>query len=134
MKSKRAQLRLKLDKLVKQIVKERDNFTCQYCGKKVEGSNCHASHVIPVSAGLRLAYDTINLKVLCYHDHLNWWHRNPLQATKWFQARFPERYEYLMTVQHDTAPIKDFELEELYEKLVKEKETLVRASSSDLPF
>lgn len=121
-KPSRKTLRKKLDTLVKNIVRERDNYTCQHCGKNVIGSDCHVSHVIPVSAGLRLAYDPINMKVLCYHCHINWWHKNPLSAGEWFGRAFPERMEYLHKATADKpTPIKDWQLAELYEKLKKLK-------------
>ena len=94
-KSPRKKLKERCEKLVKEIVKIRDNYTCQICGKRVEGTNCHASHVIPVSAGLMTAYDPLNLKVLCFHHHMNFWHKNPIEAGEWFKNKFPERYEYL---------------------------------------
>ena len=48
-KTKRKLLSEEAELLSKKIVKLRDNFTCQKCGTKVEGSNCQASHVIPVT-------------------------------------------------------------------------------------
>jgi 5-methylcytosine-specific restriction endonuclease McrA len=94
-KTPRKALKNKLELLVKAFVKKRDNYTCQHCDKKLEGSNCHASHVIPVSADGRLAYDALNLKVLCYHCHLNWWHKNPTEAGEWYANKFPKRLKYL---------------------------------------
>lgn len=88
-------LKKKLEILVKDFVKIRDKNTCQHCGKYVEGSDCHGSHVIPVSQGNQFRFDPLNLKVLCYHCHLNWWHKNPIEATAWFREKFPDRYEYL---------------------------------------
>ena len=79
-----SKLKKDLMKLVKASIKKRDNYTCQRCGKQVEGSNCQASHIIPVSAGNALAFDEENIIVLCYHDHLNFWHKNPLLASEWF--------------------------------------------------
>lgn len=99
MKSKRkpsvSRLKKECDKLVKDIVKIRDNWTCQWCGKKVSGGDCHGSHVVPVSAGNKLAFDEMNLKVLCYHCHLHRWHKNPREASAWFKAKFPDRDAYL---------------------------------------
>lgn len=83
-----------LDKLSKKLVYERDNYTCQRCGKH-DGRDYQASHVIPVSAGMKLRWDLLNMKVLCHHCHLNWWHKNPLESAKWFEERFPERAAYL---------------------------------------
>jgi 5-methylcytosine-specific restriction endonuclease McrA len=118
MKISRKGIRTKLDKLVKEYVKKRDNYTCQKCGKKLSGSNCHGSHVIPVSAGLLWAYDPENIITLCYHDHINWWHKNPLKATEWFEDKFPKRNLYIKSMElvYKTRPIKTFELEEIYLK------------------
>lgn len=112
-KGERTKLNDKLDKLVKQFVKDRDNYTCQYCGKHLEGSNCHASHVIPVSAGSKLKFDPLNLKVLCYHHHLNWWHKHPIESAAWFRETFPDRYEYLQ----ENKGIYKFTLEELQNQI-----------------
>jgi hypothetical protein len=35
------------------------------------------------------------MKVLCYHCHLNWWHKNPIEAGRWFESKFPERVKEL---------------------------------------
>jgi len=94
-KSNKAKLSAKLELLAKKIVKLRDKNICQKCGKKVEGTNCHASHVFPVSRSKILGYDLLNMKVLCYHDHINWWHKHPIEAGKWFTDKFPSRYKYL---------------------------------------
>ena len=102
-KTERRKLKDKLEKIVKDIIKERDNRACQKCGKQVTGSDCHASHVIPVSRDGRLAFDPENMKVLCYHHHLNWWHKHPVEAGQWFRDKFPERWEYLdKTYQNNT--------------------------------
>lgn len=92
-------LKKKLEVLVKQEVRERDNYICQHCGKNTKGSDCHVSHVIPVSGGHGLAYDPMNMKVLCYHCHLNWWHKSPIEAGNWFCQKFPDRWAYLQTVE-----------------------------------
>lgn len=94
-KTERAKLRKKLELLVKEVVKIRDKHTCQKCGKKVEGTNCHASHVIPVSRDGRMAFEPLNMKVLCYHHHINWWHKHPTESGKWFAEKFPERLKKL---------------------------------------
>lgn len=91
----RSVLKKKLDKLVKDYVKQRDNYTCQRCNKIVEGTNCHASHVLPVGSHANMQFDPLNMKVLCYHDHINWWHKNPLESGEWYRQTFPERWAYL---------------------------------------
>lgn len=127
-KSEKRKLKDKLDKLVKEYVKLRDNYTCQKCGKIVEGVNCHGSHVIPVSRDGRLAFDDLNIKVLCYHDHINWWHKHPIEAGEWFTSKFPERWEYLENEYQQNAKVgsisvqwyKD-KIEEFTEKLAEVK-------------
>lgn len=122
-KTVRRKLKDKLETLVKEIVRIRDNRTCQYCGKMdLQGANCHVSHVIPRSKSLLLSFDLTNLKVLCYHHHINWWHKNPVEAGEWFKYKFPERWEYLKEKKDIVRPIKDFELEEMVVLLKKELE------------
>lgn len=126
-KSQRRKLREEADKLAKDIVKIRDGSVCQHCQKTVEGSNRHCSHVVPVSAGLRLAYDPQNMKILCYHCHLNWWHKNPIEAANWFLTTFPERWEMLQQKKSDekfNTPIKDWELEEIIADLKEQLNTV----------
>ena len=94
-KTERKKLIDKLDELSKDVVRQRDGNTCQHCKKWVEGSNRHVSHVIPVSQGNKLRWDPLNMKVLCYHCHINWWHKNPMRASEWFQMTFPDRWAYL---------------------------------------
>jgi len=119
-KTTRKTIRKNLDALVKKYVKERDKFICQHCGKHLAKANCHASHVVPVSAGLMWAYDPVNIMVLCFHCHINWWHKNPLDAADWFKMAFPERWVYIEAHKpiYETRPIKDFELEELYKNMI----------------
>lgn len=118
-----SKLKKKLDILVKELVKKRDKNTCQKCGKFVTGSDCHGSHVIPVSAGNQFRFDPLNLKVLCYHCHLNWWHKNPIEATAWFREKFPDRYEYLFgrPRQIKKYTVAEYQaLTEKYKKLIEE--------------
>jgi len=102
-------------------IKERDDYTCQYCKKKVSGVSCQASHVIPMSAigQTRLAFDDNNIKVLCAYHHKQWWHSNPIAATEWFRSTFPDRYSYLMSAVLDRKRIQlsIAEIKELYDKL-----------------
>jgi len=90
-----------LEKIVTLYIKRRDGYTCQRCLREVEGSNCHVSHVIPKSKGNALRYDDQNLKVLCFFCHLQWWHKNPLEAGEWFKEKFPLRWEYLQRRRED---------------------------------
>ena len=142
-KTPRRKLKDKLETVVKEIVKIRDNYTCQHCLKKVQGANCHASHVIPVSRDGRLAFDTMNLKVLCYHCHINWWHKHPTEAGEWYIKAFPDRMNYLNEEHKQNrtkGTIQMAWLEEQYEvyRIQLEnlllKETVNEVTIDDLPF
>ncbi|RKY72541.1 MAG: hypothetical protein DRP97_00475 [Candidatus Latescibacterota bacterium] len=115
-------LKKKLEKLVKEYIRNRDKYTCQHCGIKVRGSNCHVSHVIPRSAGNALRFDPMNLKILCYHCHINWWHKNPLESAEWFTKKFPKRYKYLQEHKNDKVDWKS----EDYQLMIKEHELLIK--------
>lgn len=121
-KSQKTALKKKLEKLVKDYVKLRDDYTCQHCGQKVEGTNCHASHVIPVSRSGYLQFDPLNMKVLCYHDHINWWHKHPVEAGKWFTDTFPERWVYLEALH--IQRLKPYNETQLQEKIDEYKERI----------
>jgi 5-methylcytosine-specific restriction endonuclease McrA len=115
-------LKKRLENLAKNRAKERDGYTCQKCGRKVEKSNAHGSHVIPVSASQALRFDLLNIKCLCFKCHIGWWHKNPLEAADWFKTKFPERWDYLQEHKHDIKQWRRPELEELLRKKNSEKE------------
>jgi hypothetical protein len=73
----------KLVDKAKKCVKLRDNYTCQYSGKEVSGSNCHASHVLNVGTHKNMELDPTNMKVLSSYYHMHWWHKDVLHATEW---------------------------------------------------
>ena len=37
----------------------------------------------------------LNLKLLCYHCHINWWHKNPVESGEWFKQTFPDRWKII---------------------------------------
>ena len=123
-KSERRKLIIKLDETCAKIIKIRDEHHCQHCGKYVTGSDAHCSHVLPKSLGYYVRWDLINLKLLCMHGHLHWWHKNPTEAGKWFREKFPHRMKYLDNLKPDPlkkwsmACLRDL-LEELQEKLAQ---------------
>jgi len=98
-------------------IKIRDDYTCQKCSKKVEGKSCQGSHVIPMSKcrNNALAFDLLNIKVLCAYCHKYFWHSNPIESAKWFEETFPDRHKYLM--EHPRTGLKEFELRALYDEL-----------------
>jgi len=95
-------LRDKLEDLVRTYTRERDNNTCQKCGRHVEGSCSQPSHVIPKGRCLRLRYDPLNIKTLCLFHH-RWWHDNPTESGEWFKKKFPKRWAYLEKHRYERA-------------------------------
>ena len=110
-------LKKKADVVLKTKAKERDNYICQRCERSCEKSNAHGSHVIPVSAGNRLRWDLQNIKCLCFHCHINFWHKNPLEAADWFKNKFPDRWKYLQ--EQRLKGFKKYTIEDL-QNLIKE--------------
>lgn len=109
-------IRKEVETLAKVKAKTRDKYICQHCGKKVEGSNAHASHIVPVSHGNVLRFNPTNMICLCYHCHINWWHKNPMESADWFRAKFPDTWEYLKV---EKEKIVKFELED-YQRMKDE--------------
>lgn len=87
--------RIELLKRAKAVVYARDKNICQKCMKVCEWRDRQASHVIPVSATGRLALYPLNMKVMCMRCHLNWRHKNPIEASEWFANKFPDRLKEL---------------------------------------
>tara|TARA_X000001388_G_scaffold70088_1_gene58994 strand:- start:616 stop:1041 length:426 start_codon:yes stop_codon:yes gene_type:complete len=104
----------KLVAKAKLCCKLRDNYICQYSGKKVEGCNAHASHVLNVGSHKNMELDPTNMKVLSSYYHLHWWHKDVLHATDWFKNKFPERYFYLMEMSSLKFKIPTVTLAELH--------------------
>ena len=125
MSSERKKLNKQNDILVKKLAKLRDKNICQKCFKYVEGSNAHGAHVIPVSAGNKLRWDEKNVLTLCMHDHLYWWHKNPLDAGRWFVENFRKRYDYLIK-KYDNGSVQKFTVQELKEINVHLKKKIAR--------
>ena len=115
-KPQKSRLIKQLDKLCSTYIKLRDRNICQWCGKYVEGVNAHCSHVIPKSHGNALRFDEMNMKILCWHCHINIFHKNPLEAAEWFKGKFPERWEYLQTKKNE---IVKFSIED-YQNMIAE--------------
>ena len=116
-KSARKKLVEKLDNQLREYVIKRDKSFCQWCGKKVTGSDRHVSHVIPRSRGMRLRWEPYNVKLLCFHCHMNKWHKNPLESAKWFAEKSPERKKYLDAHSHEVAKLSNADLEKKLDRL-----------------
>ena len=84
----------KLDKLVRELINERDNHTCQYCGGP--GNNVH--HLIG-RRNRSVRWYPDNLILLCSGCHTfrtESFHQDPMTTTAWFVAHYPDRYARVM--------------------------------------
>ena len=79
----------RLDKLVMQAVRLREKMICEKCGKRVSGQDAQTSHVKPKGLYPMLRFDLLNVQLLCYHCHIYWWHKDPLEASVWFEGKYP---------------------------------------------
>ena len=58
---------------------------------------------------------------MCYKCHMQWWHKNPLEASEWFKANFPARDAYIHIYKGGKpSKISDKEMQEL-EIVLKQK-------------
>lgn len=89
-----------LDLTWKLKVKQRDNYTCQICGKKIEKKNCHAHHIIP--KGVKLTrWDIDNGITLCYRCHkvgLFSPHMNAIWFTFWLKTNKVNQFRYIIQI------------------------------------
>lgn len=68
---------------------------CQRCGSG--GGKLDTSHVFPKGKHPSMQFLMENVKLLCsLKCHKYWWHTHPIEATKWFKEKFPERYKFLL--------------------------------------
>lgn len=88
----------KLKGLRAEAVFKRDNYCCVRCGST---KGIAPSHVFPQGRYPRMAWIMINMKTLCWNCHLNWWHKNPIEATNWFKDKYPDRYQKLLELSKD---------------------------------
>lgn len=116
-KTERKKLTDKLDSLCREIILKRDNNICQKCGTFAEKQNAHCSHVIPRSQGNILRWNLLNLKLLCFHCHINWWHKSPCESGEWFKSKFPDRWEYLQEKKNEVIKFSISDLKDLEKKL-----------------
>ena len=88
--------------------KQRDNWTCQYCGKKKGEVQIHGSHILPEGTYVSMSADPENIIALCAEHHVAGiggflgrsrepsWHGDPIHFAKWFNEKWPGRYNKLL--------------------------------------
>ena len=89
----RKTLKRNLDEYTALVVKERDGYICQKCGKKCSGQGAHWSHIYSRQR-FSMRWLLLNAICLCAGCH-RWWHDNPTESGVWFKDKWPYRDEHL---------------------------------------
>jgi predicted restriction endonuclease len=99
----------KLDKLFSEKV--RAIGRCEKCGKT---TTLQCSHVYNRSHKW-LRWDLENGICLCAGCHFFWWHQEPAEAIRWAMTK--RNFDYLDKLRQINKPMKEFDMQEIYEKL-----------------
>ena len=86
----------KEDRIWKKAVKERDNYTCQVCGKKDKRLN--SAHILPweIKETRNDIMNGITLCVNCHTFRKLSCHKNPLWFSEWLMEHKPTQYYHCM--------------------------------------
>jgi len=114
-KKSRKSMLTTLDEQCKQLVRLINSSRCQMCGKYVEGSDAHTSHIVPKGNGCSWRrFDLLNLQLMCHHCHMERFHHSPTDGGVWVKEKYPYVYDYLDKYRGGKpTPIKDSEMEGL---------------------
>lgn len=103
----------KLDNVFSEIIKLRDNYKCQKCGR-VNGVQLQTAHIY--SRRYRsVRWNPSNVLTLCAGCHF-WAHQNPLDFAEWLDKKFHKR---LKGLRHEKEKIFKCTVNSLTEKLLK---------------
>jgi len=87
----------KQDKVWREAVVKRDNYSCQVCNKKLKGINCQAHHILPRQF-IDYRWDINNGITLCYYHHKVGKfspHLNPMWFDYWLYKYNPDTWLYI---------------------------------------
>ena len=65
------------------------------------GGRLHCSHIKSTKAYPNLRFHPLNALALCAVHHLYWWHREPFEAVRWVQKKFPDRIKELGRIKNE---------------------------------
>ena len=110
-----------LKDLLKAYIAQRDGYKCARCGSTIKG--LHLCHIYPEGEYQRMRFMDINVFLACYKCHITWWHKNILEAYRWYIKTFSQaRRNKLDKIakEYDKLEKPDYEyLKNLYKKKIK---------------
>lgn len=112
----------------KKIAKTENDYTCEKCFRSKPQVQIHGAHILPVTwAGT--AADPENILSLCAACHSvgsNSQHQDPIPFSRWFENKFPGRYDQLRkrATDYSQNPLPKIDWEETYKKLKQELKEL----------
>lgn len=117
---RKSRLKAQLWEVMKTYIKQRDKMTCQWCGKKITSPHdAHTSHVKSKKLYPNLKFDPMNLKLLCYHCHIQKWHKDPDDAITWFKNKFFDRWQYIIANKDKVKKETESDIEKAIERYSK---------------
>ena len=70
----------KTDGLFRQIILQERPEVCEKC---LNHRPVGVAHILPKGSHPRLRYQRTNVLLMCWHCHLEWAHKNPLEFNEW---------------------------------------------------
>lgn len=111
-------IKSKLDKLVGTWVRtKKTGGRCEYCGKRATGWDMQWCHV-KSRRYLSVRWSLNNSYAFCASCH-RWFTDNPDRFVEWLLDYHPLEYTALQDEFRESYPMKEYMLEELYNKLKK---------------
>lgn len=102
-----------LNALLHEYCRLRDGDKCLHCGKS---GDLQLSHIYPKGRYKKMEFDEDNLKLLCWHCHFGWWHKNPIEAHEWLKEILSAKRlrDLQFRAQTVNKTILDFKLVKIY--------------------
>ena len=119
-------LKKELWKILAAYIKKRDNYTCWLCDTRVIGSSLHCSHILPKGSTQypRYEFEEWNLKSLCLGCHMNYWHKNPIEAAEQFKRMYPNKYSEVLKRASEYKSAQPYSREVILTKIAHYKGTI----------
>lgn len=74
--------------LLHELVRLRDGERCRRCANPFD---LQLSHIFPKGKHPKMEWDPWNVKLLCQHCHMDWWHKFPKKGMAWIRPLIPIR-------------------------------------------